>query len=516
MTRTKFFVMLLILPLFLPTSSSFSSCDNWFEREILCNSIDVKKEWSTIFQEKDLTLCPERCQTCKNYDRLELPNATTTFEYLEASSYNNSNSNNTCISSGYDGYCYNDEEEYFQQQQQLYYDENGNLLSTMPWQMQYFYEYVHCARDFRKVPNIWKTGDGNNMYERIVREFPEYSPRVLSRPKDSAYAREAEDHNTSVGVGPWLVQLENFLTDEECDEMIAQTKIAIENNEDGYSLVADDEEGNEIGGACQSTQAWCDPDHCMEEPILKRAWKKIEEVVGLPFDTHTEPVHFIQYVPGQKYGSHTDAIPEEYNSVTGPRIFTLLFYLNDIEEGNGGETCFPQIERADGIPREEPICIRPKKGHAVIWPNILDELPQGTTEVPENRTWHEANGIQEGYKFASTVWYHLRNFSYARDIDCTGIYHTGFINDYHDDFDMDGNSGQYFGDEDDVAYGGNYYYDNDDNDMTTYTSDNNNNDDSGGIRYQKVANAKYYKNPNNFFGQNDDDYDDELPMAHWW
>ena len=514
MTKTKSLVLWMIVPLFLvlllaarPTSSSFLSCDNWFEREILCDSIDVKKEWSMIFQEKDLTLCPERCQTCKNYDRLELPNATTSFEYLEASSYSNRNSNSTCINFGYDGYCYNDEEEYFQQQQQLYYDEYGNLLSTMPWEMQHFYEYAHCARDFRKVPNIWKTGDANNMYERIIREFPEYSPMVLSRPKDSAYAREAGDHNTSVGVGPWLVQLENFLTDEECDEMIAQTKIAIEDTDQGYSLVADDPEIDGKEGACQSTQAWCDPDHCREEPVLKRAWKKIEELVGLPFDTHTEPVHFIQYVPGQKYGRHTDVIPEEFNSVTGPRIFTLLFYLNDIEEGNGGETCFPQIERADGMPREEPICIRPKKGHALIWPNILDELPHGTIEIPENRTWHEANGIQEGYKFASTVWYHLRNFSYAQDIDCTSIYENDFMDGYYDDFDMDGNSGQYLGDEDDDVY----YYNNDDNDTT---DNNNNNGGSDGIRYQKVANAKYYKNPNNFFGKNDADYDDELPMAH--
>lgn len=84
----------------------------------------------------------------------------------------------------------------------------------------------------------------------------------------------------------------------------------------------------------------------MQQSVLQGAWYKIEKLVDLPFKTHTKAVHFIQYVLGQRYGSHTDAIAEEFNSMTGPRIFTILFYLNDIEEGNGGETCFPQIERA--------------------------------------------------------------------------------------------------------------------------------------------------------------------------
>lgn len=401
-----------------------------------------------IFQNKDLTFCPDRCQTCKNYDRLEL-NRTEFTNYLYDKSINQ-----TCDSVGYDGYCYDDEEEYHLHQQLMYMDENENYFSVMPWEMQFFYELVHCARDFSRVKNIWKTGDSDKMYETIIREFPMYSPTVLSRPKDSAYAREANDHDTNVGVGPWVVQLEDLLTDEECDVMIAQTKMAIEGTvAEGFSLVANDKEIDDENTACQSTQAWCDPDHCMQDPILKKTWKKIEELVGLPFDTHTEAVHFIQYVPGQKYGRHTDAIEDEYNSLYGPRLFTLLFYLNDIEEGNGGETCFPQIERSDGS--DGKICIQPKKGRAVIWPNIMDELPGGKVEIPENRTFHEASGIQEGYKYASTIWYHLRNFSYAEEIGCTHIY-----TDPHN-FDQDGYDQSYNDDEYEYYDDDSYYYEDD-------------------------------------------------------
>jgi prolyl 4-hydroxylase len=474
------------------------------------------------FQEKDLTHCPEKCQMCMNYDRLEVGNISEYVAYLESKTSFNDNNNQTCSSSGYDGNCYYDEEEYHHNQKQLYYDDEGNIITIMPWQMQHFYEYAHCALDYRKVPNIWKTGDNDNMYERIIRDFPEYSPRVLSRPADSVYAREVKDHNTSVGVGPWLIQLENFLTDEECDEMISQTKTAIEDKEGkGYSLLADDEYGDEQGGACQSTQAWCDPDDCLQEPVLKRAWKKMEELVDLPFDTHTENVHFIQYVPGQKYGRHTDAIPNEYKSLYGPRLFTLLFYLNDIADGNGGQTCFPLIERSDGRV-DDPICIQPRRGRAVIWPNIKNEIPEGGEGIPEDLTWHEAHGIQEGYKFAGTVWYHLRNYSYADEIDCTGIYTGTFEEEYYtlyDDFGTDDDDDDSYGEYDDDSYGEydpNDYGSYDNYGQKYHTGDNNGYE--GNIHFDDlVSNAKYFKNPGDYF----DDYieeeeEDELPMAEWW
>lgn len=443
-----------------------------------------------IFQHKDLTHCPERCQTCKNYDAIR-------HDFDGGYTFNA-----TASAIGGTGN-HSDGSHGQQQQQQIYHDEYGNPLSSMPWEMQSFYEYVHCARDFNKVQNIWKSGDSNKMYERVVRDFPQYSPRVLSRPEDSDYAGSEEDKDPSIGVGPWLIQLDDFLTDEDCDEMITQTKIAIHDTE-GYSLVADSPDEYESSGACQSTQAWCDPNECMKQPVLGEAWSRIEELVGLPFHTHTEPVHFIQYVPGQKYGRHTDAIPEEYNSVAGPRIFTLLFYLNDIAEGNGGETCFPEIERKTGSGGNatDPICIRPKKGRALIWPNMLDELPEGTTEMPENRTYHEAKGIHEGFKFASTVWYHLRNFSYARDIDCTDIY-TDRMDDYYYGFDPEGyfgggNNNYYYYDDDDA-------YDDDNGSHNDYSSNNNYYHDGDGYTSSKGIYDKDFS----------DDDDDGLPISNY-
>ena len=88
----------------------------------------------------------------------------------------------------------------------------------------------------------------------------------------------------------------------------------------------------------------------------------------------------------------------------GPRLFTLLVYLNDIEQGLGGETCFPEAD----------VCVTPKLGRAVIFANVQTEEPSKM----DNRTYHEANEIQFGYKNALTVWYHLRDYSHAASLGC--------------------------------------------------------------------------------------------------
>ena len=69
---------------------------------------------------------------------------------------------------------------------------------------------------------IWKPGDLNTLFENIVDnadgsgEYLKFSPKALSRPK-------TKRDGTSAGVekdGPWIVLLENFLTDEEADRLI--------------------------------------------------------------------------------------------------------------------------------------------------------------------------------------------------------------------------------------------------------------------------------------------------------
>ena len=161
------------------------------------------------------------------------------------------------------------------------------------------------------------------------------------------------------------------------------------------------------------------------DPI--RSWTEVSCTKNETFRTagqeHLLSLHDFLF---RRYANHHDYDSEEVDTIAGPRLFTLLFYLND--PINGGETCFPSLET--------PLCIEPKRGRAVIWPQVLDHEP----EAKENRTWHEANSISEGFKYSSTVWYHMRDYSYADKIGCSNLDNLEEEEIYEDDEDDEDDS----------------------------------------------------------------------------
>lgn len=59
-------------------------------------------------------------------------------------------------------------------------------------------------------PTAMQPGDLNRLFERMV-QLEEYSPSILSQP---GVATEFVDD------GPWVIILDNFLSDTECDRLI--------------------------------------------------------------------------------------------------------------------------------------------------------------------------------------------------------------------------------------------------------------------------------------------------------
>lgn len=62
------------------------------------------------------------------------------------------------------------------------------------------------------------------MFNRLVTDpyFQQYKPKVLSKPPDELSGFVPAVHNTKLPDNdkPWLVTLDNFLTDAECDRLI--------------------------------------------------------------------------------------------------------------------------------------------------------------------------------------------------------------------------------------------------------------------------------------------------------
>lgn len=164
-------------------------------------------------------------------------------------------------------------------------------------------------------------------------------------------------------VNPKIFIVPNALNQEECDEIISliqgrleSSKISITKKEDGKSgtemanadesvdsdLQKSQDEDSEF---CRSSTACIQPE---ETPLIR----EIEQRLGLLVDSsnlHIEPILVHKY-------SAEDYIKEHHDG--DHRTHTISVFLSDVK--HGGELDFPYAG----------IKIKPKKGLAVVWPNI--------------------------------------------------------------------------------------------------------------------------------------------------
>ncbi len=126
-------------------------------------------------------------------------------------------------------------------------------------------------------------------------------------------------------------------------------------------------------------------------PLLYRG----ATLMGVPFD-FIEPVSVTRYTEGQKFERHTDYGP----GFLGDRIYTVLIYLNDLEEGQGGETVFEDLN----------FSVRPRCGRAIAWTN---KDPDGTVH---QETRHSARPVRGAEKWVVQLWFRrYRMFTPQKD-----------------------------------------------------------------------------------------------------
>eukprot|EP01084_Bolivina_argentea_P131923 232804_1 len=230
-----------------------------------------------------------------------------------------------------------------------------------------------------------KPGDINKMFERLLTDFPQYEPQVLSR-------------------DPWLVVLNNVLTDEECTALIEIGGRNFHRSKDAGQMSQDGQAKFEeiVSEVRTSFTDWC-VDDCWEIPIINGIAQKAENITLIPKE-NSEYFQVLRYEIGQYYRQHHDYIAGHLDLPIGPRVYTFFLYLNDVEKGGG--TGFPDLD----------IIVQPKKGSVAIWPSVLSDNPFKRDE----RTGHEAFPVEEGVKYGANMWLHMYNFHGPFSLTCTG------------------------------------------------------------------------------------------------
>ena len=217
-----------------------------------------------------------------------------------------------------------------------------------------------------------RAGDINETMLRILRDFPQYNPKALSRPGEGKFGAKS----------PWVVSLENFITDDEA--LAFQTTCA---GEFQRSLA-----GDQLSPVRTSKQCWCSMNKCESHPLTQAVAERISNVTRAPV-RYMEPFQILQYHEGQFYRQHHDQNSGLFTP-QGVRVYTFFMYLSTPTKGGG--TKFNNLD-----------IINPAiKGNAVLWPSVTSDDP--TRDEPY--TNHEALTVEEGMKYASNVWIH--NYDY--------------------------------------------------------------------------------------------------------
>lgn len=171
-------------------------------------------------------------------------------------------------------------------------------------------------------------------------------------------------------VGLEYIEIENFLTDEECDYILK------EHVQMSDSMVL-------LGGKAQVVES-------IRSNKVGMYYGKYSELVNnklkeLCGNLELEGLQLLKYDKGNKFTPHLD---QKYNGKE--RLFTAIIYL--VEKYDGGRTNFPTIGHE----------VNPKKGKLLLWKNVKKDSQGNWVDNP--LSLHESTPIKKGVKHNLVNW----------------------------------------------------------------------------------------------------------------
>ena len=233
---------------------------------------------------------------------------------------------------------------------------------------------------------------------------------VAREPRAGAGAvrEETAPRVTTLSWTPRVFLYENFLSDEECEHMIAlgekklERSTVVGNTPDGLFSDVRSSYGTFVTRRLTKT--------------LSEVEDRVAEFSGVPWE-HQEQLQLLRYENGQEYKAHHDGLSSGENG--GNRIATVLMFLSEPEEG--GETAFPDAEplpetKADFLAKKDTFSacgwndgdgfsVKPKKGSAVLFFSFH------INRTSDTLAGHASCPTLRGTKFTATKWIHESPFS---------------------------------------------------------------------------------------------------------
>jgi prolyl 4-hydroxylase len=180
----------------------------------------------------------------------------------------------------------------------------------------------------------------------------------------------------------FLYEIDNVLSNKDCDRLIKYTK----NKRLSDSTVFNNYY-NTIGTNRISKTTWFK----LHENEIVTKCSNIAKKLTNKNDDNLEDLQLVYYSVGGYFKPHYDVTKDtDVDATVTSREYTLLIYLNDVEEG--GETVFPYLN----------LEIKPKKGKGILFRTLDDD----DRIIPESL--HGGKPVIKGEKWVCNNWIHNR------------------------------------------------------------------------------------------------------------
>ena len=217
-------------------------------------------------------------------------------------------------------------------------------------------------------------------------------------------------------VDPLVLQIDQFFTDAECDRYIALSKSGGTGKEDQTAILSSRSPtvGKDAKSKAQRTSTtWYHYYKSVPELMAKAC-----RLLGLDTLAQFEEPQTVRYRRNEKFTWHLDALGplENQNQKGGQRIATLLVYLTELTETDGGATMFRDLTPAGGgntagTSNQGQLKMRPQKGSALLFFPAAGGIPDTPLDI---RTLHCGQAVSKNAaqdKWICQLW--LRALPYA-------------------------------------------------------------------------------------------------------
>jgi len=181
----------------------------------------------------------------------------------------------------------------------------------------------------------------------------------------------------------YLYEIDNILSSKECDQLIKYTKYKTLKD----STIFNNSNNGIVANTRKSKTTWFK----LNENEIETKCSNIAKKLTNKNDNNLEDLQLVYYPIGGYFEPHYDATKNtDVETIVKSRKYTLLIYLNDVEEG--GETVFPYLN----------LEIKPKKGKGILFMTF----DNNDRIIPESL--HGGKPVIKGEKWVCNKWIHNR------------------------------------------------------------------------------------------------------------